>query len=130
SSFVLSHVWPGNATPLHLSGYLHELERTPFELISVRNDRRNYLLTTKHWAENLESCRAEVVRRWGERLYRRFRLYLWVCVHVFRTGDVTAYRVLLELPRGEGTRPPVRAPPRLRKRPARTDQGDPAALIE
>src|SRR5215469_2167058 len=69
SSFVLSHVWPGNATPMHLSGYLHELERTPFELISVRNDRHNYLLTTKHWAENLDGCRAEVVQRWGERLY-------------------------------------------------------------
>jgi cyclopropane-fatty-acyl-phospholipid synthase len=105
SSFVLSHVWPGNATPLHLSGYLHELERTPFELISVRNDRRDYLLTTKHWAENLDRCRAEVVRRWGERLYRRFRLYLWGCVHVFRTDDVMAYRLLLELPRGGETRP-------------------------
>jgi cyclopropane-fatty-acyl-phospholipid synthase len=105
SSFVLSHVWPGNATPLHLSGYLHELERTPFELVSVRNDRRDYLLTAQHWAENLDGCRAEVVRRWGERLYRRFRLYLWGCVHVFRTDDVTAYRLLLELPRGAETRP-------------------------
>jgi Mycolic acid cyclopropane synthetase len=71
----------------------------------VRNDRRNYLLTTKHWAENLDGCRAEVVRRWGERLYRRFRLYLWGCVHVFRTDDVTAYRLLLELPRGGEIRP-------------------------
>jgi cyclopropane-fatty-acyl-phospholipid synthase len=107
SSFVLSHVWPGNATPLHLGGYLRALERTPFELLSVRNDRRNYLLTTRHWAENLDRCRDEVVRRWGERLYRRFRLYLWGCVHVFRTDDVTAYRLLLELPRGEAT-PPLR----------------------
>jgi cyclopropane-fatty-acyl-phospholipid synthase len=56
------------------------------------------MLTTKHWAENLDRCRAEVVRRWGERLYRRFRLYLWGCAHVFETDDVTAYRLLLELP--------------------------------
>src|SRR5215470_3210747 len=47
SSFVLSHVWPGNATPLQLTDYLEALAKTPFELISVRNDRRNYLLTTK-----------------------------------------------------------------------------------
>jgi cyclopropane-fatty-acyl-phospholipid synthase len=97
-SFVLSHVWPGNATPLNLSNYLRELEKTPFALLSVKNDRRDYYLTTRHWAENLESHRDEIVRRWGERLYRRFRLYLWGCVHVFDTDRVTAYRLLLQLP--------------------------------
>src|SRR5215471_18161010 len=98
SSFVLSHVWPGNATPLQLTDYLGALAKTPFELISVRNDRRNYLLTTKSWAENLDRHRDTIVARWGERLYRRFRLYLWGCVHSFSTDDVTAYRLLLQWP--------------------------------
>jgi cyclopropane-fatty-acyl-phospholipid synthase len=98
SSFVLSHVWPGNATPLKLAEYVDEVANTPFELIYARNDRRNYLLTTRHWAQNLERHRDEVVSRWGERLYRRFLLYLWGCVHSFSTGDVTAYRLLLQLP--------------------------------
>jgi len=99
SSFVLSNVWPGNTTPLHLPSYLEAIVNTPFELLSVRNDRHNYLLTTRHWAENLDRHRDEIVARWGERLYRRFRLYLWGCVHAFSTDDVTAYRLLLELPR-------------------------------
>ena len=98
SSFVLSHVWSGNATPLKLAEYLDEVAKTPFEIIYMRNDRRNYLLTTKRWAENLDRRRDEIVARWGERLYRRFRLYLWGCVHSFSTDDVTAYRLLLELP--------------------------------
>jgi cyclopropane-fatty-acyl-phospholipid synthase len=98
SSFVLSHIWPGNTTPLQLTDYLDAVARTPFELIEVRNDRHNYLLTTRHWAENLDRRRDEIVARWGERLYRRFRLYLWGCVHSFSTDDVTAYRLLLELP--------------------------------
>ncbi len=98
SSFVLSHIWPGNTTPLQLPDYLDAVARTPFELIQAHNDRRNYWLTTKHWAENLERHRDEIVARWGERLYRRFRLYLWGCVHSFSTDDVTAYRLLLELP--------------------------------
>jgi len=98
SSFVLSHVWPGNATPLQLRDYLNAVATTPFELIYVQNDRHNYLLTTKHWAENLDRHRDAIVSRWGERLYRRFRLYLWGCVHSFSTDDVTAYRLLLELP--------------------------------
>ncbi len=98
SSFVLSHVWPGNATPLNLRDYLEAAAKTPFELLSVRNDRLNYLLTTKHWAQNLDRHREAIVARWGERLYRRFRLYLWGCVHSFSTDDVTAYRLLFELP--------------------------------
>ncbi len=98
SSFVLSHIWPGNATPLQLTDYLDAVANSAFELIQVQNDRHNYLLTTKHWAENLDRHRDEIVARWGERLYRRFRLYLWGCVHAFSTDDVTAYRLLLELP--------------------------------
>ena len=104
SSFVLSHVWPGNTTPLQLADYLDEVAKTPFELIYVRNDRRNYLLTTRHWAENLDRYRDEIVAKWGERLYRRFRLYLWGCVHAFSNDDVNAYRLLLELPANTETR--------------------------
>jgi len=98
SSFVLTHIWPGNTTPMCLADYLTALGKTPFELVYVRNDRRNYLLTTRHWAENLENHREEIIARWGERLYRRFRLYLWGCVHSFSRDEVTAYRLLLELP--------------------------------
>jgi cyclopropane-fatty-acyl-phospholipid synthase len=78
---------------MKLAGYIDAVAKTPFELIYARNDRRNYLLTTKHWAENLDRNRDEIVARWGERLYRRFRLYLWGCVHSFSTDDV-----MLELP--------------------------------
>ena len=98
SSFAQTHIWPGNTTPLRLDDYLREVAQTPFELLYLCNDRNSYRLTTKHWAKNLDRCRDEVVKRWGERLYRRFRLYLWGCVYSFSTDDVTAYRLLLELP--------------------------------
>jgi len=98
STFVSTYIWPGNTTPLVLAEYLEELGKTPFELISLQNDRHNYLLTTQHWAMNLDRVRDEVVRRFGEVLYRRFRLYLWGCVHQFATHEVTAYRWLLQLP--------------------------------
>jgi len=98
SAFTTKYIWPGNSTPLVLSEYLEEVAKTPLELISLVNDRHNYLLTTKAWATNLDRARNEVVRRHGEVLYRRFRLYLWGCVHQFTTREVTAYRMLLELP--------------------------------
>jgi cyclopropane-fatty-acyl-phospholipid synthase len=98
SSFTEKYIWPGNSTPLVLAEYLEEVSKTPFELISIQNDRRSYLLTVQRWATNLDLARDELVRRFGEPLYRRFRLYLWGCVHQFTTREVTAYRMLLEHP--------------------------------
>lgn len=100
SSFVLKYVWPGNATPLHLASYMDAVSETPFEICMIQNDRHSYLLTTKKWAENLDRHHDAIVARWGEMLYRRFRLYLWGCVHCFATDSVTAYRWMMQLPEG------------------------------
>jgi cyclopropane-fatty-acyl-phospholipid synthase len=104
SSFTMSYAFPGNASPLQLSDYMRELEKTPFELVYLKNDRNSYRLTTKHWAENLDRGHDEIAARWGERLFRRFHLYLWSCVNAFEIDDITAYRLALELPRDAGTR--------------------------
>jgi cyclopropane-fatty-acyl-phospholipid synthase len=48
------------------------------------------------WAERLESARDEIVGRWGETLYRRFRLYLWGSAHAFLSKGMDAYRVVLQ----------------------------------
>jgi cyclopropane-fatty-acyl-phospholipid synthase len=98
STFISTYIWPGNSTPMVLAEYLEEVAKTPFEVLSLVNDRHNYLLTTRHWAMNLDRAREEVIRRWGGVLYRRFRLYLWGCVNEFSTYEASAYRMLLQLP--------------------------------
>jgi cyclopropane-fatty-acyl-phospholipid synthase len=98
STFINTYIWPGNATPMVLAEYLEEVAKSPFEVLSVVNDRHNYMLTTRRWAINLDGAREEVIRRWGAVLYRRFRLYLWGCVNEFATYEGSAYRMLLELP--------------------------------
>ena len=50
--------------------------KTQMDALAVYNDRHSYFLTCKAWAENLEAARDKIIRRWGEPLYRRFRLYL------------------------------------------------------
>ncbi len=65
-------------------------------VLEVYNDRHNYYLTCKAWAENLETAREEIVRRWGDTLYRRFRLYLWGSAQAFLSGEMDAYRLVLE----------------------------------
>jgi cyclopropane-fatty-acyl-phospholipid synthase len=101
STFINTYIWPGNATPLVLAEYLAEVAKTPFEVLSVVNDRHSYMLTCRHWAMNLDRARDEVIHRWGGVLYRRFRLYLWGCVNEFATHEGSAYRVLLQLPKDD-----------------------------
>ncbi len=98
-SFTYKYVFPGNPSPLCLHDYITEVELTPFEIIEVHNDRHSYELTTKHWAQNLERAKDEIIQRWGKGWFRRFQLYLWGCVEVFKRDAVGAFRVVLEKPK-------------------------------
>ena len=96
STFLLRYIFPGNGTPLCLHEYLTEVARHGrFSVTEVQNDRQNYLLTTKHWAQRLDENRAEIERRWGKAVHRVFQLYLWGCVDGFLRDMIQAYRVVL-----------------------------------
>lgn len=103
-SFISKWIFEGNTSPLNLPSYLTEVARTPFEVVVVRNDRHNYFLTCKKWAENLEAVRDEVVARWGRHLYRRFVIYLWAAANSFETGTLSAHHMILQLPSPDGAR--------------------------
>jgi cyclopropane-fatty-acyl-phospholipid synthase len=95
SAFFERHIFRGNGGLMCLHEYMTAVAGSPFEAELVANDRRNYALTARHWAQNLERARDEVVRRWGEPVYRIFRLYLWGCVDGFERGLIEAYHVVL-----------------------------------
>ncbi len=97
SSFMYQYIFPGNPSPLCLHEYLAEVAKTPFEVVAVHNDRNNYALTCRHWAERLEQAKPEIIRRWGQSWFRRFQLWLWGCVDVFSHDGYGAYRVVLQL---------------------------------
>ncbi len=97
-SFISKWVFQGNTSPLCLEKYLTEVARTPFEVVVIKNDRHNYFLSCKKWAENLEAKRDEVIARWGKHLYRRFVLYLWSAANSFETGTLSAHHMILQLP--------------------------------
>jgi len=101
STFMSRYIYPGKSTPLLLHDYLRQVARSPFELIRVDDDRHNYHLTCKAWAQRLDAAREDVVRRWGEPVYRRFRLFLWGSAAGFDSGLVQAYRWVLRLPETE-----------------------------
>jgi cyclopropane-fatty-acyl-phospholipid synthase len=97
-SFIYKHIYPGNCSPLCLHDYLTELAKTPFRLRGIYDDRHSYFLTARHWAQNLERNREEIVRSGDESLFRKFQVYLWGTVDVFRSDVMQAYRWVLELP--------------------------------
>ncbi|MBK5105964.1 MAG: class I SAM-dependent methyltransferase, partial [Burkholderiales bacterium] len=95
-TFVSRYIFPGDHSYFCLHSFLAEVAKTQMEVLEVHNDRHNYYLTCKTWAENLDASRDEIVSRWGEMLYRRFRLYLWGSAHAFLSRRMDAYRVVLE----------------------------------
>jgi cyclopropane-fatty-acyl-phospholipid synthase len=99
-SFVSRYIFPGDHSYFCLHDFLAEMAEAKLESLTVLNDRHNYYLTCKAWAEKLEASREEIASRWGEPLYRRFRLYLWGSAHAFLTHGMDAYRVVLERPQG------------------------------
>jgi cyclopropane-fatty-acyl-phospholipid synthase len=96
-SFISKWVYEGNTSPWYLPQFFTELERTPFEVMQVENDRHSYYLTCRKWAENLEASRDMVIGRWGQHLYRRFHLYLWSAANSFLSGTLSAHHMVLEL---------------------------------
>ena len=70
STFMSRYIYPGKSSPLLLHSYLRQVARSPFELVSIDDDRHNYYLTCREWARRLDAAHDEVVRRWGDPLYR------------------------------------------------------------
>jgi cyclopropane-fatty-acyl-phospholipid synthase len=98
SSFLERHIYPGNGSPMCLHEYLRHVAESPFQLEGVYDDRDNYRITSKYWAERLDFGRFEAERRWGMAQYRKFRLYLWGCYDGFKRDRIQAYRLVLGLP--------------------------------
>jgi cyclopropane-fatty-acyl-phospholipid synthase len=97
SSFMSRHIYPGRSTPMVLHDYLACVARSPsFKVHSVIEDTHNYQLTCQGWAERLDAAREQITARWGAELYLKFRAFLWGSTAGFGTGQLQAYRVVLE----------------------------------
>jgi cyclopropane-fatty-acyl-phospholipid synthase len=99
-SFVTKHVWPGTFRRVYMPEFIEAVRESPFELMRVDNDRRNYYLWARGMYERWLNKRAQIEAEHGERLWRTF-LVLFAGVAVTMTSrahSATAYRVLLELP--------------------------------
>jgi len=97
-TFIARYIFPADHAYFCLHDFLTAAAKTSMDVLAVHNDRHSYFLTCKAWAENLEAARDDIIRRWGEALYRRFRLYLWGSAYAFLSHGMEAFRVVLERP--------------------------------
>lgn len=96
NTFMNRYIYPGNHCMLSIHDFLAAVQQSGLELLTVLNDRHSYYLTMRGWSENLDAKREQIVRRWGEVLYRKFHLYLWGVTHNFLTNQQQAYRLVLQ----------------------------------
>ncbi len=98
STFMVRHIYPGNHSFMVLDDFLNKLNKTPFDLVECFNDRHSYYLTFRQWARNLETHKDEIIDRFGDFEYRRFRLYLWGATFEFLDRNLECYRTILHKP--------------------------------
>lgn len=105
SAFTREYIWHGTHTFLALPDVLQEFLWNGFQVVEVAEESRDYELTMRGWAERFDARRDEIVARWGERVYRAFRLYLWGGCHAFHVDRLQAYHVVARRGADRGPRP-------------------------
>lgn len=92
--FIFTKIFPGSELP-----YPWEILKASegmFEIVSIRNDRRDYERTCRVWARNLASRRDEAVALVGETTTRDYERYLAIAAAAFKVGTVGLLRLVME----------------------------------
>jgi cyclopropane-fatty-acyl-phospholipid synthase len=105
SSFTRRYTWTGPHSCLALPDMVEELLFHGFDVLGVRHETRDYELTMRHWATRLDAAHATIAARWGEDVYRAFRIFLWGGSHAFATDRLQAYSLIAQRRPDHGPRP-------------------------
>lgn len=100
-AFIMRKIFPESDLP-HPGDIVEAIERR-FELISLRNDRDDYVRTCRAWLEQLQSHRDEALAVAGEDVYRAYELYLEACIRQFERNHAGLLRFVLQRVDDPGT---------------------------
>lgn len=100
SSFITKYVWPGTFRMVYLPELLAALDAARVHVVGVWDDRRNYHLWARNGQRRWVEHREEAIRRSSQETWRLFNLLLAGTAGAMNDPicDVTAYRLVLELP--------------------------------
>ena len=87
--FMDEHVFPGADASCPMGWVVTHLERAGFEVQNVHNMGYHYSQTLAHWLHTWETKKAEIEKAYGERSWRRWRVFLAWSVRIARRGGST-----------------------------------------
>lgn len=98
SPFVTRYVWPGKFRMVYMPQLMAAINRSPFDIVELHNDRHNYHLWTRKGYERCTERHDEVLLAANECMWRTLRVLYAGCAHIFgpTSTRATAYRVLLQ----------------------------------
>lgn len=87
--FMDEHVFPGADASCPMGWVITHLEQAGFEVQNVHNLGNHYSKTLYHWQQVWEAKKASIVQTYGERSWRRWRVFLAWSVRIARRGGST-----------------------------------------
>lgn len=100
-AFIESYIAP-DMTMRPLPATLAHLEKAGFEIRDVQSLREHYVRTIDAWSEQLEIVWEEIVRRFGARRARIWRLYLAGASLAFEGNRMSVHQILAVRTRPDG----------------------------
>jgi cyclopropane fatty-acyl-phospholipid synthase-like methyltransferase len=107
STFSRKYIWQGSHSFMCVQDIVQEFLYYGFQVEQMKCDTRDYELTMRHWAERLDAARDFIVKGWGEKVYRAFRLYLWGGSYALHVDTMQSYHVVARRLEQKGPRPGV-----------------------
>jgi cyclopropane fatty-acyl-phospholipid synthase-like methyltransferase len=87
--FMDEHVFPGADASCPMGWVITKLEQAGFEVQNVHNLGYHYSKTLFHWLQTWEAKKETIVKVYGERSWRRWRVFLAWSVRTARRGGST-----------------------------------------
>lgn len=106
AAFITKYIWPGTFRKVYLPQLIDAISKSPFEIVGLYNDRRNYWLWTLKVTQRWEERKDTIVAETSEATWRMFRVLSAATAHVMShpSHESSAMRMVLELPGEEPVR--------------------------
>lgn len=91
--FMGEHVFPGADASCPMGWVTTQLERAGFEVQRVQNLGSHYSRTLDQWLQEWHAKKDQTVKKYGEKAYRRWEVFLRWSVRIARTGSSTVFMI-------------------------------------
>lgn len=91
--FMGEHVFPGADASCNMGWVTQHMERNGFEVQRVSNLGNHYSRTLAHWLEEWHLAKVPISKKYGEKAWRRWEVFLAWSVRVARQGSSTVFMI-------------------------------------